>query len=306
MKKEENNLYKFESLSNFHEVFGLKKPLHPMISFIDIKDMKIEAHGLPHSIVLNFYKIAYKTLLCGKAKYGQNYYDFGEGGLVFTAPGQIFESPSEQANSGHLLLIHPDFFLSYPLAKKIKEYGFFSYAANEALHLSDKEKTTIMTIFGILDDELNSRIDDLSQDVIVAQIELLLNYSNRFYKRQFITRKVANNTLLQKLEEILDDHFNNQKSLTEGIPTVHYLAGKLNTSANYLSDMLRSFTGESAQQHIHNKLIDKAKEKLSTSNLSVAEIAYELGFEHPQSFSRLFKTKTNFSPLEFRQSFRLF
>lgn len=303
MKKEENNLYKFESLSNFHEVFGLNKPLHPMISFIDIKDMKIESHGLPNSIVLNFYKIAYKTLLCGKAKYGQNYYDFGEGGLVFTAPGQIFESPSEKANSGYLLLIHPDFLLSYPLAKKIKEYGFFSYAANEALHLSDKEKTTIMTIFEILDDELNSRIDDFSQDVIVAQIELLLNYSNRFYKRQFITRKAANNNLLQKLEEILDDHFNNQKSLTKGIPTVHYLAEKLNTSANYLSDMLRSFTGESAQQHIHNKLIDKAKEKLSASNLSVAEIAYELGFEHPQSFSRLFKTKTNFSPLEFRQSF---
>lgn len=303
MKKEENNLYKFESLSHFHEVFGLKKPLHPMISFIDVKDIKTEAHGLPNSIALNFYKIGYKSLLCGKAKYGQNYYDFGEGGLVFTAPGQIFESPSEQANSGYLLLIHPDFFLSYPLAKKIKEYGFFSYAANEALHLSEKEKNTIMTIFTILDDELNSRIDDLSQDVIIAQIELLLNYSNRFYKRQFITRKSVNNSLLQKMEEILDEHFNNEQLSSDGIPTVHYLAEKLHTSANYLSDMLRSLTGESAQQHIHNKLVEKAKEKLSTSNLSVSEIAYELGFEHPQSFSRLFKIKTNLSPLEFRQSF---
>jgi len=303
MKKEENSLYKFESLSDFHQVFGLKKPLHPMISFIDIKEMTLEAHGLPKSIVLNFYKIAYKSLICGKAKYGQNYYDFGEGGLVFTAPGQIFESPSQQANSGYLLLVHPDFFLSYPLAKKIREYGFFSYAADEALHLSDKEKTTIMSIFAILDEELNSRIDDFSQDVIISQIELLLNYSNRFYKRQFITRKSANNTLLQKLEEILDDHFNNDKAAVEGIPTVHYLAEKLNISSNYLSDMLRSFTGESAQHHIHQKLVEKAKEKLSTSDLSVAEIAYELGFEHPQSFSRLFKIKTSLSPLVFRQSF---
>ncbi|AXB58361.1 helix-turn-helix domain-containing protein [Flavobacterium fluviale] len=303
MKKEENSLYKFESLSDFHEVFGLKKPLHPMISFIDIKEMKFDAHGLPRSIVLNFYKIAYKTLLCGKAKYGQNYYDFGEGGLVFTAPGQLFESPSEQANSGFLLLVHPDFFLSYPLAKKIREYGFFSYAANEALHLSEKEKTTIMSILAILDEELNSRIDDFSQDVIVSQIELLLNYSNRFYKRQFITRKSANNTLLEKLEEILDNHFNNEKAASAGIPTVQSLAEKLNISASYLSDMLRSFTGESAQHHIHQKILEKAKEKLSTTDLSIAEIAYGLGFEHPQSFSRLFKIKTNLSPLEFRQSF---
>ena len=187
MKKEENLPRKFESLSDFHRVFGLQKPLHPMISFIDIKDMKILPNELPASIVLNFYKIAYKTNLCGKAKYGQNYYDFGEGGLVFTSPNQIFESPADNSNSGYILLIHPDFFLSYPLAKKIKEYGFFSYAANEALHLSDKEKTTILSIFRIIEDELNNRIDDFSQDVIISQVELVLNYSNRFYKRQFIT-----------------------------------------------------------------------------------------------------------------------
>ena len=303
MNKEENQLYKFESLSDFHRVFGLQKPLHPMISFIDIKDMKVKANALPSSIALNFYKIAYKTLLCGKAKYGQNYYDFGEGGLVFTAPNQIFESPTDNPNSGYILLIHPDFFLSYPLAKKIREYGFFSYAANEALHLSDKEKTTIMSIFGIIDDELNSRIDDFSQDVIISQVELLLNYSNRFYKRQFITRKAANNDLLQKLEEILEDHFRSENSLKHGILTVQYLSERLNISASYLSDMLRSFTGQNAQHHIHNKLVEKAKEKLSTSNLSVSEIAYQLGFEHPQSFSRLFKIKTNLSPIEFRQSF---
>ncbi|MFH7015588.1 helix-turn-helix domain-containing protein [Flavobacterium sp. FlaQc-47] len=303
MKKEDNPFYKFESLSDFHEVFGLKKPLHPLISFININEMKIREHGLPNTIVLNFYKISYKTLLCGRAKYGQNYYDFGEGGLVFTAPNQLFESPADQPSSGHLLLIHPDLFLSYPLAKKIKEFGFFSYAANEALHLSDKEKATIMSIFAIIEEELNSRIDDFSQDVIISQIELLLNYSNRFYKRQFITRKAVNNDILQKLEALLDDYFNNEKATLQGIPSVQFVSENLNISASYLSDMLRSFTGENTKQHIHNKLVEKAKEKLSSSRLSVSEIAYQLGFEHPQSFSRFFKTKTNLSPLEFRQSF---
>ena len=304
MKKEEHSPRKFESLTDFHCVFGLPKPLHPMISFINIKDVKIIGDERFSSFMLDFYKISYKTNLCGKAKYGQNYYDFGEGGLVFTAPNQLFETPPDNdASSGYMLLIHPDFLLSYPLAKKIKQYGFFSYSANEALHLSDKEKATIISIFNIVEEELNSRIDDFSQDVIVSQIELLLNYANRFYKRQFITRKAVNNNLLQKLEEILDGYFNNNKSLSQGIPTVQYLSEHLNISPSYLSDMLRSLTGRNAQHHIHDKLIEKAKEKLSSTNLSVSEIAYELGSEHPQSFSKLFKTKTNFSPLEFRQSF---
>ncbi|MFC4740268.1 helix-turn-helix domain-containing protein [Flavobacterium ponti] len=303
MKKEENSLYKFESLTDFHLVFGLEKPLHPMISFVDIQQLQKLPNDFPKSMVMNFYKISYKTGICGQAKYGQKYYDFGEGGLVFTSPNQIFESPSNHHTSGSLLLIHPDFLLSYPLAKKIKEYGFFSYTANEALHLSDKEKETILALFNSIDDELNSRIDDFSQDVMVAQVELLLNYCNRFYKRQFITRKSVNNDVLIKLEEILDDYFNEDKSVIEGIPTVQWLADNLNISPSYLSDMLRSLTGQNAQQHIHNRLVEKAKEILSTTNLSVAEIAYQLGFEHPQSFSRLFKSKSGVSPIEFRHSF---
>jgi AraC family transcriptional regulator, transcriptional activator of pobA len=303
MKKADTLMYKFESLTDFHRVFGLPKPLHPMVSFVDIKDMEMLPKDFPQSMVLNFYKIAYKSNTCGKAKYGQNYYDFGEGGLVFTAPNQVFESPTASKANGNLLLIHPDFFLSYPLAKKIVNYGFFAYSANEALFLSDKEKETILSIFNIIDEELNSRIDDFSQDVMIAQIELLFNYCNRFYKRQFITRKATNNDLLQKMEEILDNCFNNERILSQGIPTVQFLSDNLNVSPSYLSDMLRSLTGQNAQQHIHNKLIDIAKEKLSSSNLSVSEIAYQLGFEFPQSFSRLFKTKTKFSPLEFRQSF---
>jgi len=303
MKKEENSLYKFESLTEFHQVFGIQKPLHPMISFVDIQQLQKLPDDFPKSMVMAFYKISYKTGICGQAKYGQNYYDFGEGGLVFTSPNQIFESPGSNHTSGSLLLIHPDFLLSYPLAKKIKEYGFFSYAANEALHLSGKEKETILALFHSIDDELNSRIDDFSQDVMVAQVELLLNYCNRFYKRQFITRKYVNKDVLIKLEEILDDYFNDDKSAIEGIPTVQWLAESLNISPSYLSDMLRSLTGQNAQQHIHNKLVEKAKEKLSTTNLSISEIAYKLGFEHPQSLSRLFKNKSGFSPFEFRQSF---
>lgn len=303
MKREGIPVYKFESLTDFHRVFGLPKPLHPLISFIDLKDINILENELPKFISLSYYKIAYKTDTCGKAKYGQNYYDFGEGGLIFTSPNQLVESPTDSQANGRLLLIHPDFLLTHSLAKKIKEYGFFSYSANEALYLSDKEKTTIFSIFEILDDELIGRIDDFSQDVILSQVELLLNYSNRFYKRQFITRKAVNNDSLQKFEEILDAYFNDESAMVKGIPSVQHLSEQLHISPSYLSDMLRSLTGQNAQQHIHNKLIEVAKEKLSSSSLSVSEIAYQLGFEFPQSFSRLFKTKTKLSPLAFRQSF---
>lgn len=304
MKKEENIPYIFESLSDLHRVLGLTKPLHPLISLVENKDNEIDSSKLPGSFIYNFYKISYKKNLSGKLKYGQSYYDFDEGGLFFKAPNQVSaNAENNQDHKGFTLLFHPDFIAAYPLAKKIRQYGFFSYSVNEALHLSDKEKETIISIFKNIDEELQNRIDDFSQDVIISQIETLLNYSNRFYKRQFITRKSANNDLLQKLEEILDDYFSNEKSLMLGIPTVQYLAEALTISPSYLSDMLRSLTGQNAQQHIHNKLIEKAKEKISTTNLTISEIAYELGFEHPSSFNKLFKSKTNLSPLEFRQSF---
>ena len=304
MKKGENTPERFETLSDLHQVLGLPKPLHPLISLVENKDNKIDVSKLPGLFIHGFYKISYKKNLSGKIKYGQSYYDFNEGGLLFKAPNQVSANGEiNQDHTGFTLLFHPDFLAAYPLAKKIKQYGFFSYSVNEALHLSDKEKATIVSIFKNIDEELQSRIDDFSQDVIISQIETLLNYSNRFYKRQFITRKSANNNLLEKLEEILDDYFRSEKSLAQGIPTVQYLAETLNISPSYLSDMLRSLTGQNAQQHIHNKLIEKAKEKISTTNLTISEIAYELGFEHPSSFNKLFKSKTSLSPMEFRQSF---
>ena len=302
---EENNPREFDSLTSVHLAFGLPKPQHPLISLLNSDDQP-NLQRPPGAHVLKFYKISYKTRLSGKVKYGQGYYDFDEGGLLFASPNQIMGSVEENDTedcSEYTLLIHPDFLLSYPIAKKIKQYGFFSYSTNETLHLSDDEKEIIISIFKIIRHELGSRIDEFSQDVVIAQIELLLTYANRFYKRQFITRKAVSNELLQKLEDILDQYFNNETTAKEGIPTVQYLSEQLKISPSYLSDMLRSLTGQNAQQHIHNKLIEKAKEKLSISNLSVSEIAYELGFEHPQSFSRFFKTKTNQSPLEFRQMF---
>ncbi|MDW8848932.1 helix-turn-helix transcriptional regulator [Flavobacterium sp. MMLR14_040] len=303
MKKQETTHRKIDSLHDFHRALGLPKPLHPMISMINLDDVNVLPDALPEMMVLNYYKIAYKTNMASQVRYGQNHYDFSEGGLIFTAPNQLFESPDETKKSGYVLLIHPDFLLSYPLARKIKDYGYFSYSANEALHLSDREKTTILSIFGIILEELESRIDDFSQDVIISQLELLLNYCNRFYKRQFITRKAVNNSLLEKLEDILEDYFKNQRTATEGIPTVHYIAGLLHLSPSYLSDMLRLLTGQNAQQHIHTKMIQKAKELLSGTDLTISEIAYQLGFEHPQSFSKLFKTKTKLSPVDFRHSF---
>ncbi len=304
MKKEGNTPHKFESLSEMHRVLGLPKPLHPLISLVENKDNEIDTSKFPVSFTHSFYKISFKKNLRGKIKYGQSHYDFDEGGLLFKSPNQVSSNGEiTQDHSGFTLIFHPDFLAGYPLAKKIKQFGFFSYSVNEALHLSEKEKGTITSIFKNIDDELQNRIDDFSQDVIISQIESLLNYSNRFYKRQFITRKAVNNNLLEMMEEILDNYFNSDKTIMQGIPTVKFLAESLNISPGYLSDMLRSLTGQNAQQHIHTKLIEKAKEKISTTDLTISEIAYALGFEHPSSFNKIFKSKTNLSPLEFRQSF---
>lgn len=309
MKKEETNHHKFNSISDAHRFFGLPRPVHPLISLINNAHPEAEGIIAPHSHVLAFYKISYKAKHGGSVKYGQGYYDFDEGDLLFASPNQIIGANGEEGNGAHegccgrTLLIHPDFLWNYPLAKNIRQYGFFSYSVHEALHLSEAEKETILAIFKMIEEELNSRIDDFSHDVVISQIELLLNYANRFYKRQFITRKAVSNDLLQKLEEVLDNYFSSDTSLNLGLPTVQYLAAHVHLTPSYLSDMLRSLIGQNAQQYIHDRLIEKAKEKLSTTSLSVSEVAYQLGFEHSQSFSKLFKSKTNLSPLEFRRSF---
>jgi AraC family transcriptional activator of pobA len=304
MKKKENIPHKINSISELHRMLSLPQPLHPLVILVKNSDVTNIKESFPEIVLLNFYKISYKGNLSGKIKYGQGHYDFDEGGMVFIAPNQLIAAPDEdEGPEGISLFVHPDFLQSYPLASLIKKYHFFSYATSEALHLSGKEKATILFVFENIDEELQQRIDDCSQDVLVTQISLLLNYSNRFYKRQFITRKAINNGLLVTLESILDEYFNNENSLLNGVPTVQYLSEQLHVSSHYLSDILRSLTGQSAQQHIQNKVIEKAKEILSTGSLSVAEVAYTLGFEHPQSFHKFFKTKTGLSPLKYRQSF---
>lgn len=296
--------YIFNSISELHRALGLPKPLHPLVSLVDYSNITIDTAELEKGMVFNFYKISYKKNFRGKVKYGQNYYDFDEGGLSFISPNQLITANDNEADyGGYTLLIHPDFILSHPLGKNIKNYGFFSYSVAEALYLSEKEKNVIIGIFENIRMELESAIDHFSQDVMLSQVELLLNYSKRFYNRQFITRKAANNDVLTKVEELLAAYFDAGSPLMNGLPTVQQLSDQLNVSSHYLSDMLRTLTGQNTQQHIHAKLIGKAKEMLSTTNLSIAEVAYKLGFEHPQSFNKLFKRKTNVSPVQFRQSF---
>jgi len=299
-----NVLRRIETISNYHKVMGLSKPEHPLISVIDYDAITLPCQSKVN-FVFDFYAVLLDRNFKGKMKYGQQQCDFDEGVLFLMSPGQVFEVDSGEAinRSGWLLLIHPDFLWNTPLARTVKQYGFFDYSMNEALFLSDKEETIVVNILKGMEHEYQANIDTLSQAVILAQLELLLTYTNRFYQRQFITRKKSCHQILERLEGLLTDYFNSDDLIKGGLPTVQYIAGQLNVSAKYLSNLLRVLTGRNTQQHIHEKLLEKAKEKLSTTNLTVSEIAYQLGFEHLQSFSKLFKTKTHFSPLEFRQMF---
>ncbi len=298
---------RIKTISEYHQLMGLPKPEHPLVSVINFESIKKLPYSESISLIFDFYSISLKRDFNAKMKYGQQQYDFDEGILFFMSPGQVFGIEVAKGvalkHTGWMLLVHPDFLWNTSLAKTIRKYEFFNYSVNEALFLSDKEETIIIGLLQNIKQEYHSNIDKFSQYLIIAQIELLLTYSERFFHRQFITRKITNHKILNRLEEILDEYFVSDKLLQKGLPTVQFIAGALNVSPNYLSDLLKVLTGQSTQQHIHDKLIEKAKEKLSTTDLSVSEIAYELGFEHPQSFSKLFKTKTSLSPLEFRHSF---
>lgn len=294
-----------KTISDYHKLMGLPKPEHPLISVINLNSIKHLPGNRSVTMVDEFYSIALKRNFNGKMKYGQQQYDFDEGILFFISPGQVFsiEIKEEIKHTGWLLLIHPDFFWNTSLARLVKKYEFFSYSVSEALHLSDKEETMLLGIMQNIEQEYHSNIDKFSQSVIIAQLELLLTYADRFYHRQFLTRKIANHTTLDSLDDLLNAYFESDDLLVKGLPTVQYVADQLNISPNYLSGLLKVLTGQSTQQHIHNKLIDKAKERLSNNNLSISEIAYQLGFEHSQSFNKLFKKKTNLSPTAYRNSF---
>lgn len=257
--------------------------------------------------IQNFYSIGLKRNVNAKFNYGQQQYDFDSGVLSFISPLQFLKleiKPGiEVSPTGWLLLIHPDFFWNTPLAKKVKSYDFFHYAVNEALFLSEKEEKVIEDILLKIEQEYQSNLDKFSQELILNQLERLLIYAERFYERQFITRKKSNHEILERFEKVLSAYFESGKLLENGIPTVTTIAENLNISPNYLGSLLRIHTRQNTQQHIQNKLMDHAKVCLSTTSMSIGEIAYELGFEHPQSFSKLFKQKTDQTPLQFRQMF---
>jgi AraC family transcriptional regulator, transcriptional activator of pobA len=297
------NPYRISSITEIHRLMGLSKPNHPLIGMIDLTGLRNDT-GID-TVVFDLYVISLKRG-CDKLLYGQQKYDFDEGLMAFMSPGQILRGEDNGVPSnlqGWMLFIHPDFLWNTQLAKKIKQYEYFSYAANEALFLSDKEENIINSIVDNIRNEYHSNIDKFSKQIIISHLENLLSYAERFYNRQFITREKSNHQILDRLETVLADYFNSEELVTKGLPTVQYISDSLNVSPGYLRNLLKSLTGQSTQQHIHDKLIEKAKEKLSTTSLSVSEIAFVLGFEHVQSFSKLFKAKTQVSPLAFRASF---
>lgn len=299
--------YRFKTISEFHKSRGLPLPEHPLISVIDYALIKHSDENNSMSWVLDFYAISLKKSSHIKFKYGHQQCDFDEGSMFFMSPNQVFKVEIDKnhtlVNSGWLLLIHPDFIWGTALAKTIKQYDFFDYAINEALFLSPKEESTINSIIHNIQQEYQINIDKFSKQIISTHIENLLSYSERFYNRQFITREKTNHQILERLEKLLKDYFNSNNLEIKGLPSVQYVSEELNISQSYLGSLLRILTGQNTQQHIHKKLIEKAKEKLATTNKTISEIAYELGFEYSQSFSKLFKLKTNQSPTEFRTNF---
>lgn len=296
--------YAIQSIQQFHQLMELPAPVHPLISIIRFEDIRQVPAAMPSHITHPFFSIWLKKDYQGnQLKYGQQFYDFDAGSMSFFAPGQVFSNygSGEISHHGWWLMIAPEFLWKSQLANAIAKYSFFSYEIHEALHLSDKEETTVNLLLEQLNLETGHIIDSYSHQIIIRYIELLLSYAERFYNRQFITRKIANDNLIDQLNTLLDQWLDSEAAFTAGLPSVKAVAEKLNVSQHYLSDMLKGITGKTALQHIHDKVIEKAKNQLATTGLTVSEISYRLGFEYPQSFSKLFKNKTSMSPVEFRQ-----
>ena len=302
---------RFKTISEFLQFRQLPKPEHPLISVFKLETVESLKLSEPASWCYDFYCMGLKHVANAqeiKLKYGQQTYDYDEGILSFVAPNQVLRLSVEPGavqlkQSGWMLLIHPDFLWNTPLAKTLSQYDFWGYSVHEALFLSEVEEATLVTILQTIQHECRANLDNFSKRIILSHLETLLNYADRYYHRQFMTREKANHQLLERMESLLTDYFSHRDLLAKGLPTVGYLADALAVSPKYLSSSLKVLTGQTAQQHIHEKLIERAKVKLSTTELSVSEIAYELGFEHLPSFSKLFKAKTAQSPLDFRASF---
>jgi AraC-like DNA-binding protein len=298
----------FKTIAEFHHFVGLPAPLHPLISVVNVEDVPHSENAGSINFSMEFYCISIKRMTNFKVQYGQRPFDFNDGIMSFISPNQVLnididDKGIKAEKSGWVIYIHPDFMWNSSLAKIIRQYDFWDYSLNEALFLSEKEEAIINNIVQNIFEEYQANIDRFSKSIIISHIEALLNYADRYYNRQFITREKSNHQILERVETLLSDYFKSEDILSKGLPTVAFLAESLNLSPKYLSSLLKVLTGQNTQQHIHEKLIEKAKEKLSTTELSVSEIAYGLGFEHLPSFSKLFKAKTSKSPMEFRASF---
>ncbi len=296
---------KIETISEFHQVLGLAKPKHPLISVLRLGDARknLEVENLKY--LLGLYKISLKdNCPLSIVNYGRNSYDFQEGTMIFSAPNQVMEykkAETAETDKGWILAFHPDLIRKSSLGQHIEDYSFFSYASNEALHLSEEERKTVTDIVDKIEKEISNNMDAHSQTLIISNVELLLNYCVRFYDRQFYTRTNLNQDIASQFEQFLKDYYDQEKQLELGIPTVQYCGESMNMSPKYLSDLLRKETGKSTQDHIHQYIIEKAKNRLLNSKESTSEIAYALGFEYPQYFSKIFRKKTTMSPSEFRK-----
>lgn len=293
-----DEVLKLDSISQYNAMRGVETH-HPLVSVVDMS----KATAVPGlRINFGFYCVFLKEIKCGDLKYGCNYYDYQEGTLVFVAPGQVLGINSKEIiqPKGWALLFHPDLIRGTNLGRNIKDYTFFSYEVNEALHLSEKERQIVIDCLNKIDYELKQSIDKHSKTLITNNIELLLNYCMRFYDRQFITRSLVNKDVLVRFEKLLDDYFNSEKPQVTGLPSVRFSADQLYLSANYFGDLIKKETGKSAQDYIQLKIIEIAKEKIFDRSKSVSEIAYELGFKHSQHFSRMFKNETGYTPNEYR------
>ncbi len=293
------------SISQVHHALGLPKPLHPLVTLVKPRDYETVAGFKGVKVVVNLYQIQLKLEGCGDIRYGRNSYDYEEGTLLFFAPGQVIEyqedfDPENVNEQEWTLAFHPDLIRKSSLGKKIGTYSFFSYDANEALHLSAEEREMIENLVAKAAKEYSQNLDRHSQNLIISNIEMLLDYCLRFYDRQFYTRTNLNGDLISRFERKLKAYYASDKAHSLGLPNVSFMASELNLSPNYLSDLLKKETGKTAKEHIYLYIIDQAKTSLLNSQASISEIAYELGFEYPQHFSNMFKSKTGFSPREYR------
>lgn len=295
-----NELIKADNICIYNEWAGIETK-HPLVGFIDFSTVKPLRHARK---LYGFYAIFLKDVKCGELRYGRQYYDYQDGTLIFVAPGQVFGADDNGEvfqPTGYLLMFHPDLLRNTPLGKlMMKDYTFFSYETNEALHLSNEERQVVMDCFHKIQYELQHPIDKHSRGLIVDSIKMFLDYCTRFYDRQFITRDNVNKDILVRFEALLEDYFTNGRAEKIGLPTVQYLANELNLSANYLSDLLRKETGSTALNYIHNKVMDVAKTQIVSTDKTISEIAYLLGFQYPQHFTRLFKREVGCTPNEYR------